>query len=1078
VTAPQQTGEQLPGAIAAAAIDRMSSDLFYRAIFQSAVDFGIVAMDRDGTIVDWNSGAAQIFGWSAAEAVGQNVALIFTQNDRDHDRPNIELREALALGRANDERWHLRRDGSVFWANGEMMPLRDAAGAHVGYLKILRDRTDQRAADATLREARGLNALMMRSALDCIVVLDLDGVTQFVSPGGIESMEITNLSSVLGSSWLRVWQGDDLIAARAAVAEARAGGIGRFQGYCPTHRGTPKWWDVVVSSLPGPHGLPERLVSVGRDISPIRMAQQRQAALIALGDQLRDLTSTDAVAQCAAETLTRVLGASRAGYGLIDPASEVIEVLYDHHGTDESDIRGMHRMRDFGSYVDDLKRGEVVVVADTRLDERTRQGSANLAAFGVRSLVNLPILEQGHFVALYYVASGQPRSWTAEDTAFMRTVADRSRAVSERLRAQQALEALNTALEQQVEQRTRERDRAWTNSQDLQMVLDSKGIVRAVNDVWTELLGWTRDDLIGHSFLDFVYPDDRPASEARLAMVPTGYLPFHENRYRHKDGSWRSIAWVSSIEDERVYVSGHNTTVERQQAAALEHSEAQMRTIFGASSQIHSLLTPDGILLEANAVALAMADTTLDQVIGLLFWETPWFTGTDGMPDVIAGAVARAASGETFEQEVTLTLPAGRRVLALSIRPVLNTAGAVIALVPEATDLTDRRQVEDQLRQAQKMQAIGQLTGGIAHDFNNLLTGISGNLELLQRRLGQQRYDTLGPYVASAQGATARAAALTHRLLAFSRRQTLAPIATDMNRLASSMEDLIERTVGPGIDVEFVLSHDLWPTLCDPNQLENALLNLCINARDAMPDGGRLTVETGNRVLDEQAARACDLPPGPYVSLCVSDNGTGMTPEVIARAFDPFFTTKPIGLGTGLGLSMIYGFARQSDGQVRIYSEPGQGSMVCVYLPRHCGAGVDLDAVAPPSDAVDAGAGETVLIVDDEPSIRVLVTEALNEQGYRAVQAQDGAAGLAILQTPARVDLLITDVGLPGGMNGRQMADAARQHRPGLKVLFITGYAEAAVISHGHLDPGMHVLTKPFSIEALARRVSQLIKDG
>ena len=266
----------------------------------------------------------------------------------------------------------------------------------------------------------------------------------------------------------------------------------------------------------------------------------------------------------------------------------------------------------------------------------------------------------------------------------------------------------------------------------------------------------------------------------------------------------------------------------------------------------------------------------------------------------------------------------------------------------------------------------------------------------------------------------------------------------------------------------------LWATLIDPPQLENALLNLCINARDAMPDGGRLTVETGNRWLDERAARTRDLPPGQYVSLCVSDTGPGMAPEVIARAFDPFFTTKPIGMGTGLGLSMVYGFVQQSGGQARIYSEPGQGALVCLYLPRHFGDAESAELPAELAAAPRAEQGETVLVVDDEPTVRMLVTEVLGNLGYTAIEAADGTAGLRVLQSDVRLDLLVTDVGLPG-MNGRQLADAARERRPDLKVLFITGYAENAVLSHGHLDPGMHVLTKPFAMDALASRIKDLI---
>jgi len=373
------------------------------------------------------------------------------------------------------------------------------------------------------------------------------------------------------------------------------------------------------------------------------------------------------------------------------------------------------------------------------------------------------------------------------------------------------------------------------------------------------------------------------------------------------------------------------------------------------------------------------------------------------------------------------------------------------------------------------MEAVGQLTGGIAHDFNNLLTGIIGSLDLLRTRLSQGRLSEIDRYVAAAQGASKRAAALTHRLLAFSRRQTLDPRATNVNRLIAGLDDLLRRSVGPTVELKIVGAAGLWTILVDPNQLENAILNLCINARDAMPEGGRITIETANAVLDVAAAGEVDLPPGQYVTLCVTDTGTGMDAETIERAFDPFFTTKPLGEGTGLGLSMIYGFVRQSGGQVRICSEPGQGTTMCLYLPRTEAeeARDEPGHHAPVAGASDAG--ETVLVVDDEPAVRILIAEVLADLGYRAIEARDGPAGLAILESDARVDLLITDVGLPHGMNGRQLADAARVGRPDLKVLFITGYAENAVIGNGQLAPGMHVLTKPFDMDALATRIRALI---
>ena len=382
---------------------------------------------------------------------------------------------------------------------------------------------------------------------------------------------------------------------------------------------------------------------------------------------------------------------------------------------------------------------------------------------------------------------------------------------------------------------------------------------------------------------------------------------------------------------------------------------------------------------------------------------------------------------------------------------------------------------ESALRQSQKMEAVGQLTGGIAHDFNNLLSGITGNLELLRLRVAQGRHADLDRYAKAAQGSAHRAAALTHRLLAFARRQTLEPRPTDPHLLVRGLEDMIRRTSGPHIELDVAGGEGLWAALVDPHQLENALLNLCINARDAMPEGGRLSIEIANRMLDHPASFERDLPSGEYVTLSITDTGTGMTADVAQRAFDPFFTTKPLGAGTGLGLSMVYGFARQSNGQVRIHSEVGRGTTVRLYLPRHAeGAGM-IEAESKYAMDEQARAGETVLIVDDEETVRELITEVMRELGYRTLARADGAEGLAVLQSKERVDLLITDVGLPGGMNGRQVADAGRTLRPALRVLFITGYAEGAITKDGMLEAGMGILIKPFTIETLARRVQDMI---
>ena len=446
---------------------------------------------------------------------------------------------------------------------------------------------------------------------------------------------------------------------------------------------------------------------------------------------------------------------------------------------------------------------------------------------------------------------------------------------------------------------------------------------------------------------------------------------------------------------------------------------------------------------------------------------------------------SRALAGDEFVEVAELgDRKRDRRHYEMRFNSLRDASGRRIGAYQFAHDVTDRlneqarlHSAEEALRHSQKMEAVGQLTGGIAHDFNNLLTGIMGSLELVQTRVSQGRLTELDRYLTAAQGASKRAAALTHRLLAFSRRQTLDPKPTDVNRLVMGMEELIRRSVGPQIALEVVTAGGLWPALIDPSQLENAILNLCINARDAMPEGGRITIETANKWLDDRAAKERDLRPGQYLSVCVTDTGTGMTPEVVARAFDPFYTTKPIGQGTGLGLSMVYGFVRQSGGQVRIYSEVGQGTTMCLYLPRHYSGEAETPSDTEPRAAAHVRTGKTILVVDDEPTVRMLVAEVLEEAGYIPIEAPDGAAGLRVLQSAARVDLLVTDVGLPGGMNGRQLADAARTMRPDLKVLFITGFAENAILGNGQLGPGMRVLTKPFVMETLASRIREMIED-
>lgn len=604
-----------------------------------------------------------------------------------------------------------------------------------------------------------------------------------------------------------------------------------------------------------------------------------------------------------------------------------------------------------------------------------------------------------------------------------------------------------------------------------------------------------------------IHPEDRSRVESEIGLtLLRGGVFKCEYRVLHRDGIYRWLEAKGRVE----FDEGRQPTrflgvlldieLRREAEAERDRITTLLRTFTAAVPGVVYAKDRQGRMLVANHGTTELIGKPPEFYIGKTDFE--YLEDKDQARVIMATDERIMSAGVSEQVEEQVSLADGSAATWLSIKsPLFSETGEVIGLIGSSIDVTARKRaeaavqelnltleqrireaiserevVEEALRQSQKMEAVGQLTGGIAHDFNNLLAGISGSLELMQMRLGQGRVADVDRYLVVAQGAVQRAAALTHRLLAFSRRQTLAPIPTNVNALIMGMEELIRRTVGPSVDIQVRAGADLWTALIDPAQLENSLLNLCINARDAMPRGGRILIETRNEYLDDSHDLDPEVLPGDYLSIRVTDSGCGMSAEVAAKAFEPFFTTKPVGEGTGLGLSMIYGFARQSGGQIRIHSEVDRGTTVCLQLPRHERELELPEPALPVSRAALTGQGEAVLVVDDESSVRMLVTEVLSSLGYVAIEAADSQAGLRILQSDVRIDLLVTDVGLPGGINGRQMADAGRQCRPGLPVLFITGYAETAVLDKCHLEPLTEVLTKPFALEALASRIKDLIK--
>ena len=484
------------------------------------------------------------------------------------------------------------------------------------------------------------------------------------------------------------------------------------------------------------------------------------------------------------------------------------------------------------------------------------------------------------------------------------------------------------------------------------------------------------------------------------------------------------------------------------------------------------MLDVNGNIVSWNTGAERIKGHTREEIIGKHF--SVFYTEEDRAQGMPARALSVAGAEGKYEAEAWRVKKDGTRFWAsVVINAIHDASGQVCGFAKITRDLTNRRDIEEQLHQSQKMEAIGQLTGGVAHDFNNLLTIILGNLETVWRELPQSD-GKLRRAVDQATRGAQRAVTLTQQLLAFSRRQPLNPKPTDINRLVAGMSELVRRTIGEQIAVEAVLAGGLWVAEIDPHQLESALLNLAVNARDAMPSGGKLTIETANAYLDDiYAARYAEVKPGQYVVLCVSDTGIGMTEDTIARAFDPFFTTKPVGQGTGLGFSQVYGFVKQSGGHVKIYSEVGGGTAVKMYLPRLIGTAREEREPGMPT-SLGGRRNEVVLVVEDNEDVRLYSVESLRDAGFTVLEAHDGASALGVLEQHPEISLLFTDVGLPG-MDGRQLAAAARQPRPDLKVLFTTGYTRNAIVHHGRLDAGVELVTKPFTRTQLITRIRHVL---
>ena len=863
-------------------------------------------------------------------------------------------------------------------------------------------------------------------------------------------------------------------------------------------------------------------------VSGYQGSEHRQSLFLALADEFRSSAQPREIIGTAIAVTGRELAASRVAFGEVDLAHQTL--VFDASWTDGKVERrrgAVPLQQLLRGQVADLSRGLTVSLPDfphgSPSPDRTPDFGSDLPA----ALVT-PLLRDGRLRAIMIAESASPRQWTSEDGRLLEEVAARAwdaigRAQeSEVLRRNQVRQGFLLVLGDRLRELEDADDIMETVAESIgrHLKLDRAGYGEIAGDEIVFDTGWssgTLDPLVGRFALDTLGAgpvsdlrrgvsstfEHNAASASQAAPTPVlhglatllavplirdgqlkgaltlGLLRHH--RWSAEEvslgGEAAARLW-EALERARAETAlrNLNSTLEDrviQRTLELTSSDTRFRTLFEtAPAPIFLIRVGPGaqcVYDAANAAMERFIGRRADEIIGRAVERT-----ADSGDQLRDHCLICARSGLPVEVEIVVKDGQDRRIAECVLAPLPTDSDETQRLIGVGRDITAQRQAEEQLRQAHKMEAIGQLTGGIAHDFNNLLTGIIGSLALMEKRVAQGRYDAIARYAELAMTSANRAAALTHRLLAFSRRQPLEPRTVNVEVLIQSMEDLLRRTLGESIVLETLAAQDLWLTACDPHQLENALLNLAINGRDAMPDGGRLTIEATNvEVSAAAASREPGLSTGPYVVVAVSDTGTGMTPDVIARAFDPFFTTKPIGQGTGLGLSMIYGFAKQSEGHVKILSEAGAGTTVQIFLPRHVGPD-ELDEQERPRAVPRAEYGERVLVVEDEPTVRGLVLEVLQELGYEAVTASDGPSGLAELQSERRIDLLVTDVGLPG-MNGRQLADLGRVGRPSLKVLFITGYAENATFDTGHLDPDMFMMTKPFRVDDLATRIRTIL---
>ena len=810
------------------------------------------------------------------------------------------------------------------------------------------------------------------------------------------------------------------------------------------------------------------------------------AFLLQLERRLRLLQDTGEILSLSAQLLGQRLGAQQVA--CFDIGQTLHCPTLQHAWSDglAPGAAGEYFLGDYAAgLADALASGHALAVSDVASDPRTALPAAlaTFARLGIGAFLNIPIARDGQLTVLFVVHSRAARLWHADEIELAVQVSERVWSTILRAQAEEQLRLLSASMERQVAERTREFGRTWSVSPDLLGVLNLDGYFEHSNPAWQATLGWSAEEIRTTRFFELIHPDDMQRTTAAWEAANQGQPALRfENRYRHKLGGWHWLSWVAVPEGDKVYCSARDITVEKKLEAELTARNSERERLWRSAQDLMLAIDAEHCFAAVNPAATSVLGWLPEEMLGHSVFDFVLPEDAAATRQALAQLVQPTQVAMPSFENRYRHRDGGYRWLSWAAAiegDLIFATGRHISVEKEAQSALrsmqeSLRHSESALLQSQKLEALGKLTGGVAHDFNNVLQIISGNLQLLQMTLGDD--PAAAKRIASSSAAVERGAKLSAQLLAFARRQPLKPLVTDLAHLLRSMEELLRRATGEAIDTQLLLADESWCALVDPHQLENVILNLAINARDAMAGQGQLTIELCNSVLDASyAARHAEVAPGDYVQLAISDTGTGIAAELLDKIFEPFFTTKREGEGTGLGLSMAYGFLRQSGGHLKVDSVPGHGSTFRIYLPRTLEAKTELPLQL--SGPV-LGGKETILVVEDDLQVQGTVVDMLRGLGYCVLRANDGESALNIVGSGIPINLLLTDVVMPGKVASTELARQARLLLPELAVLYTSGYTQDAIMQGGRLEPGVELLSKPYRREDLARRIRHLLANG